>query len=198
MVYNAIDLEKFNPNRYIDSEAAAAKENDSTKKIKIANVGRFSKQKNQEFLIDVFYHLLNKRHDVELHMVGFGAMETILKQKVAEYSLEGSVYFYPPNTNIPKLFSSMDYFILPSLWEGFGIVVVEAQSMGLPCIVSDAVSQEVNCGLCYYLPLINNATEWANTIDEIIDSDIKTKVSKELIERFDIQHVVKEYEEIYS
>jgi glycosyltransferase involved in cell wall biosynthesis len=198
VIYNGIDLEKFNRVSYTDDAIAKPSGIDITKKIKIVNVGRFSKQKNQTFLIEVFSHLINKRTNVELNLVGFGSMENEIRQKVSEYKLEGDVYFYPPDTDIPKLFSVMDYFILPSLWEGFGIVVIEAQAMELPCIVSDAISEEIDCGLCYYLPLESNAEEWANKIDEILNVNTAGKVCRQKIERFNIKYVAKQFEEIYN
>ena len=142
IIHNAIDIDKFR----FDEEARKKlrKEfgiKDST--IVIGHVGRFVQQKNHTFLVDVFEEYHEKNPDSKLLLVGSGPLENKIKKKVEKLGLKKSVLFLGQRDDINKLYSVMDVFCLPSLYEGLPVVGVEAQAAGLPCIFSEKITIEL-------------------------------------------------------
>ena len=109
----------------------------------IGQVGRFSYQKNPEFTVRIFNELQKKCQDAYLLLIGRGAMEARLRNQIRELGLEDKVQILVHRDDIAELLQAMDVFILPSRFEGFGIVLIEAQAAGLPCVVSDNVPEQV-------------------------------------------------------
>lgn len=141
IIHNAIDLDKFK----FDPEARKKlrKELDIKEKtVVIGHVGRFVKQKNHDFLIDVFKEYHTKNPDSKLLLIGTGPLEEKIKAKVKKLNLPDSVLFLGQRDDTNKLYSVMDVFCLPSLYEGLGMVLIEAQTNGLPCVASDKVPKE--------------------------------------------------------
>ena len=135
IINNGIDLEKFKYDKLVRKkirDELNIKEGD----ILLGHVGRFTKVKNHEFLVDLFYkvHKLDSRY--KLILIGTGPLEESIKEKVAKLGINESVFFmgYKENTN--EYFQAIDVFLLPSLYEGLGIVLIEAQASGLTCIAT--------------------------------------------------------------
>lgn len=140
---NAIDPEKFEYN-----EAAR---NEIRKKYGIAeddfvigHVGRFYPQKNHNFLIDVFNEVHKQDPNSKLLLLGDGPLQEKIKQKIESLDLLNAVIFAGLQKDVAPFYNAMDVFCFPSLWEGLGIVLLEAQYNGLPCVVSEAVPREVD------------------------------------------------------
>ena len=141
IIHNAIDLDKFK----FDPEARKKlrKELDIKEKtVVIGHVGRFVKQKNHDFLIDVFNEYHTKSPDSKLLLIGTGPLEEKIEAKVKKLNLSDSVLFLGQREDTNKLYSVMDIFCLPSLYEGLGMVLIEAQMNGLPCVASNEVPKE--------------------------------------------------------
>lgn len=168
IIHNAIDIDKFR----FDEEARKKlrKEfgiKDST--IVIGHVGRFVQQKNHTFLVDVFKEYHTKNPDSKLLLVGSGPLEDKIKKKVEKLGLKNSVLFLGQRDDINKLYSVMDIFCLPSLYEGLPVVGVEAQAARLPIVFSNKISLEVivssyakivsSQDLGGYIEKINEATQ---------------------------------------
>ena len=109
----------------------------------IGQVGRFTYQKNPEFTVRVFNELLKEKDNAYLLLVGRGKQEAELKKQIKELGIEKNAKVLVSRDDIPELLKAMDVFILPSRFEGFGIVLIEAQASGLPCVVSDNVPSQV-------------------------------------------------------
>lgn len=142
---NAVDIKKMiavanDSHDYIDQKFAS---ND----FKIIQVGRLSEVKNHQFSIKIAEELKNRDVDFTLYIVGQGPLESALRQQVQDKSLVDNVKFLGVRTDITELMASADYMIMPSLHEGFPVVLVESQTVGLTAIVSDKVSTEVDLGL---------------------------------------------------
>lgn len=143
MARNAIDVSKYNYNPHVrDDIRRKLKINDDT--FVIGHVGRFTYQKNHEFLIDVFKQVHDKLNNSLLLLIGEGPEENQMKEKAVSLGLASHVLFLGRRNDVPKLFQAMDCFVLPSRFEGLGIVGIEAQSAGLQCIFSDVVPKEVD------------------------------------------------------
>lgn len=148
---NAIDLAHFSPD-------AGKKEALGLSGRVLLFVGRFANQKNLFFLLDAFAGAL-KREAMTLVLVGGGEQERALRGRAEALDIAHSVRFVPPCDPAPY-YAAADVFCLPSLYEGFPVVGVEAQSAGLPCLFSDKVTREADlCGDNAFLPL--DAEIWA-------------------------------------
>ena len=161
---NAIELDKF---RFSNERRQQIRyELGLSDKYVIGCVGRFSFQKNHEFLIEVYNELLKKKPDSILLLIGRGELEEDIKRKVKNYNIEKSVLFLGVRNDVPDLLNAMDVFVLPSRFEGLGMVYVEAQVNGLPCVASDGpVPKEVNiAGGVTFLSLQETAEFWCEYI----------------------------------
>lgn len=119
-------------------------EYDLQDKFVIGHIGRFTLQKNHEFLIDLFCEVKKKKSNAVLLLIGEGPLMESIKNKVKQKNVEDSVLFLGARKDVNQLYQAMDVFVLPSVFEGFGIVNVEAQTAGLKCLTSDVVPEEVN------------------------------------------------------
>lgn len=143
IVKNGIDTEKF---RYDKEERCRirAQLGVASDEILLGHVGRFTPQKNHGFLIEVFriYHKNNDKS--KLLLIGNGILQNEIRQKVRNYGLESAVIFAGNLENVCDYMSAIDMFLFPSLYEGLGIVLIEAQCSGLKCIISDSIPSEVD------------------------------------------------------
>lgn len=136
-------------------------------KILLGHVGRFSFEKNHEFLIEIFKNLYEKNNNYRLVLIGTGYTEKKIKEKVKDLNLENAVIFLGVRKDVKKLLQALDIFILPSIFEGLPVTLVEAQGAGLKCFISDSVTREIDleCGLTEFISLNKPAKEWAEIID---------------------------------
>lgn len=133
-------------------------------KFVIGHVGRFERQKNHEFLIEVFAKIKKRLPESVLLLVGEGSLRHSIEYKVKLLCLEESVFFYGQSNNVAQLYHVMDLFILPSLYEGAPVSLVEAQLNGLFCVASDAITEESNySSSVLYLPLQIPKELWADS-----------------------------------
>lgn len=111
----------------------------------VGHVGRFMPQKNHEFLLHVAAEAIRKNSRLHFLLVGDGPLRGDMEALAATLGIERNVSFTGNRLDVPSLMRhAMDCFFLPSQWEGLGIVALEAQALGLPCLLSDAVPVEAN------------------------------------------------------
>ena len=194
---NAIEVENFKFNSLIrDSKR---KELGVDEFYNIINIGRFNSQKNQLFLLDIFAKILKINYNYQLFLVGQGELENRLKEKVKKLNLEKNVRFLGLRKDVPELLQAMDYFLFPSLHEGFSVAFVEAQTTGIQCVISDGVPAEsiLVKENVKVISLKENAEQWANKILEIKNFERKD-VSEIIKEKgYDIKENAKKLEEKY-
>ena len=134
--------------------------------IRVIQVGYFCDNKNQRFTLEVFRALAAARPDARLTFVG--AADTpygeALRAAIRETRLEDRISLLPADAEIPVLLNQSTLMLLPSKAEGFGMALVEAQAVGLPCYASDAVPREANLGGVRFLALADGPGAWAKTI----------------------------------
>lgn len=146
----------------------------------IGNVGRLSKEKNQVFLIKVFELFHNSIHNSKLLIIGSGELEKELKDLTNKMNLTDSVIFLGSTPHVNEYLNAMDFFVFPSLYEGFGISLIEAESNGIPIIASDNIPQIARvCPNSEYLPLGSNYNFWAEAIEKRMNN-------QRTVENFDI------------
>lgn len=160
------------------------------------NVGTLTAIKNQKFLIKLFY-LYQKQHDnVKLMIVGDGSLKNELKSLTKLYKIENKVIFTGNVNNVEKYYSAMDTYLMPSINEGFGISLCEAQINGLYCFASMNFPKEVKlCNQVEFLDL-NNIDDWLNKISKL--KYIRTKSDLPLSYKYDLKYTLKEVFKIYE
>ncbi len=168
-------------------------------KFVVGHVGRFSKQKNHEYLIDIFEEIKKKKNNAVLLLIGNGDLLVNIKQKVLEKGLGDSVVFMGLRNDVPKLLSTMDVFVFPSFYEGMPNTVIEAQTSGLPCVISDSITSEAKVTeIVEEVSLSNPPSIWACKTLELCGREKKKRIeySKEMyIHGYDIKTVAKEFVE---
>lgn len=133
----------------------------------IGHIGRFNYQKNHDFLIDIFKEVHEKDNNTILMLIGRGELESQIKEKVYRLGLEDAIIFTGIRSDIPDILQAIDVFTLPSHFEGLPVVLVEAQTSGLRCIVSDVISNEIKLTeLISFISLNQPPDVWADKIIE--------------------------------
>lgn len=198
IIKNGIDLVKYRFNE--KSRLEVRKKLGLNNKFVIGHVGRFSYQKNHEFLIKVFKKVVNKKGNAYLLLVGEGPDKKKIENLVNKEGLTAHVKFYGISNHVENLLQGMDVFLLPSHFEGLPIVGVEAQAAGLPVIFSDKITKEAKLLDTSYFLSINNdmVSEWVNLILRLQKSKRKDTINILHKEKFDISDTVSEFISLYS
>ena len=153
-VYNAYDETRFDPAKYAHTE----------KNLELIQIGSYSDNKNQLFSLDVLHALRQRGENAKLHFVGFGDFRRKVEAHANRLGLTDFVQFHEADADTPALLSRSVGCLFPSKKEGFGIVQVEAQAMGVRCYVSDTVPKDADAGGCCFLSLESGADKWAEKI----------------------------------
>lgn len=159
----------------------------------IGHVGRFMKQKNHEFLINVFNEIHRMKSRSKLLLIGTGELESQIKMQVKKLGLENDVIFAGIRSDIPAVLSAMDVFLFPSFYEGMPNTVIEAQSTGLPCIVSDTITREAKItDIVNYVSLNESTTVWASKVSKQAELVVDRETYHVLMKKsgYDIQDCV--------
>lgn len=166
IVQNAIDSQKFIADANIREEIRKALRVEN--KFVVGHVGRMQPEKNHDFLIDVFAELKKSKPDAELILVGTGPLEDKVKSKVVEKGLSDCVHFLGNRKDMNRIYQAMDVFVFPSLFEGLGIVAIEAQAAGVPIVCSEGLPPETDITPIYRKLLLSDGEEkWANAALEM-------------------------------
>ncbi len=165
VINNAIQVEKFSFSE--EERASLRKKLGWENKTVIGHVGRFDIPKNHDRMIDILQQIVSEKEDVILCLVGpKEGLYTQIQEKTVQKGLEDKVYFAGRQENIRRYLSAMDVFLFPSVFEGVPFALIEAQANGLPCVMSDAVSEEaiVFSERVRRLSLEEDNVQWAMTV----------------------------------
>lgn len=175
VVNNGIDTAKFAFNA--ESRAEMRAELGLGSELVLGHTGRFMPEKNHSFLIDVFAEVHRRDPQSKLILIGTGPLEKQIKEKVRGLHLTDAVEFLGVRPDVNRILQAVDVFVLPSVYEGFGIAAVEAQTAGAKCVVSDQVPEmcRITENICA-LPLDAPAGEWA---ERILAAGIKDRSSQQ-------------------
>jgi glycosyltransferase involved in cell wall biosynthesis len=133
----------------------------------IGHVGRFDEQKNHRFLLKIFRRVADEDRSARLLLIGDGPLRTEIVRLTAELGLTGSVVFAGIQANVPRLLlGAVDVFVMPSFYEGLPLAGIEALAAGLPCVMSDQITCELDIlpQLIRRLPLSAPAHVWADSV----------------------------------
>lgn len=179
---NGIDTGKFDysPSRRQEMRTAL-KVTDST--LVMGLVARFVPEKNQQYLIQILKVATQKGHPVHLVLVGDGAERKNIESMLAANNLNTSVTFVGATFNVSDYLQAMDVFVMPSLFEGLPVSLIEAQSAGLPCLISDVITHDVDVtGNVQWLSLQLGPTLWWDAICKVDHSFIRHSTRKQIID----------------
>lgn len=177
-VYNSINFEKFTFD--IQARNFHRKNNNiEENQIVIGLIARFEHQKNHNFFVELAKEIVRKHKTrFKFLLIGDGELKTSIIAKVKSAGLGDQFVFMEPIDNVEVLYNAFDCFVLPSLYEGLGIVAIEAQYNGLRCFLSENVPSEVRINEnVFFLKL--DKSEWLNKFDDLLcdhsreDTDIK-------------------------
>lgn len=140
--------------------------------IVIGHIGTLKESKNHKFLLEIAKYMIEQNIDVKLLLVGEGSLRKELENLSKEYNISDRVHLLGIREDINVMLHSMDVFVFPSIFEGLGLVLLEAQAAGLPCIVSDAIQPEADLGLGLFtkLNLSDEVEIWSKYIIEPINN----------------------------
>ena len=197
LVKNGIDINRFTFSKAIRNDVRNSLGIKNS--FVIGHIGRFSKQKNHLFLLDVFAKTLEKKQNCTLLLAGDGELMQQIKHRAQDLDIIDKIIFCGSVDDPAKLYSAMDCFVFPSFCEGLGIVAIEAQASGLYTICADTVPPEAAVtGLCEFLPLSAPPAVWA---DKILSYDIgyeRRDMSEQIrAAGYNINDTAKKLEELY-
>ena len=141
IINNAIDLKQFAFDEVKRSKLR--EELDLQDYFVVGHVGRFMKQKNHDFLVDIFAEVAKQKENARLLLIGDGPLKKQIEDKVKALGLTEKVIFTGVRSDVADLYNAMDVFVLPSFYEGLPVVGVEVQANGLPFLCSSNVTKEI-------------------------------------------------------
>lgn len=150
--------------------------------IVLGHIGTFKESKNHIFILNIVKYMTECGDNIKLLLVGDGSLKARIEEITKEYDIENKVIFVGIRDDIDVMIGAMDVFIFPSIYEGFGLVLLEAQAGGIPCVVSKAIQPEVDLGigLVNKLSLDDSLMTWRDTILQVLNK------------REDNQHIIEE------
>lgn len=166
VIPNGIDSDRFAFNE--SSRAEIREQLKLEERFVLIHTGRFTAQKNQQFVVEILNELVKYGVDVVLLLLGTGELMEEVRNKVAQYGLERNVYFLGVKPNVNAYLSAADCYVMPSLYEGLPVAAVEAECSGLPCVLSENITDEVALtDKVRFLSLKDDAKKWAESIIEM-------------------------------
>lgn len=168
-------------------------------KFVVGHIGRFTKAKNHEFLIEIFKRILEHDKEAYLILIGTGELEDSVKQKANLLGISENVLFLETRNDVGAIMQAMDVFLMPSLWEGIPVTLVEAQAADLPCVISDTIDPSVKfTENIVFESLDENAEKWAETVIAQ-KREVRRNRAEDVVKAgYDINEVVTEIEKYFK
>ncbi len=198
MIPNGVDLRRFAFNKkkreQMRCELGIAEDT-----FVLGHLGRISAPKNHKFLVELFAEYHKENHNSKLLLVGDGELFENVKQLIDQLDIGDVAIMVGSKTNTEDYYQAMDVFVFPSLWEGLPVSVVEAQVNGLPCLLSDVITRDVDLtDQVQYLSL-NEKKIWIEAI-AAVQKKKRTGVTTEnemKLQPFDATDVAKQLQDFY-
>lgn len=196
VIHNSIELEQFEFNEQTREEVR--KEHKCKDKYVIGHVGRFDEAKNHKFILELMEQIVKKNSNVELWLIGDGELRKEIEEDAENKKIKQYIKFMGTQKNVNRLLMAMDVFIFPSIYEGLGIALIEAQCTGLNCVVSNQIPNEaIITNNVKKLDIKEEKEIWIKEIlrepkeKRIIDMD------EEKIRQYGINNLLKEMKDVY-
>lgn len=176
---NAIEVERF---RFSEAlRQRLRREQGLENKVVIGHVGRFTAEKNHRFLLEVFARIHQMEPNAVLVLLGEGPLQAAVRQQAEALRVQNAVRLLGNISNANEWYQAFDVFVFPSVWEGLGIVGIEAQAAGLPCLISDSLPDELLAtDRAAFLPLQKGAQAWAAAALQMARDAARTDTSEQI------------------
>lgn len=202
VVYNGINPEFYKPEHTKDlRKEFGFEKNDFV----IGFVGRLSLQKGIMYALEGFKIINEKHNNVRLLICGDGELKSDVEKFISENQLEQKIYLAGFRKDIPNIMKTIDVLLTPSLWEGFGIVLIEAMAAGKPCVATNtsSIPEIVEDGINGYLVPTKDSQSIAESLIRLISNpQLVRQMGQAGIEtvkkKFTIEKMIKEYESIFN
>ena len=193
---NAVDTEKYAFDETIRREVRS--ELGVEGKYVLGMVGRLSAEKNPVYGVELMSRLLEQLPDAVLVMAGNGPEEEKLKQRIQDLALEKQVILLGRRSDVDRLYQAFDIFLLPSFTEGYPVAAVEAMASGLPVLLSDRITRELEFGSAVEYLALNKPEQWLAAIRNWRQDDGRTERQGEVKKQnLDICAEAKKLETVY-
>lgn len=162
------------------------------------HIGRFSKQKNHKFIIEIFKKYKDMNNNSKLILVGDGKLRKKIEKQIKKMNLQNDVILTGNRDDSERLYSAFDILLFPSLFEGMSLVMLEAQAEGLPILCSNTIDRDTNItDTIEFMDLTQKAEEWAEKINRI--KEIRNLNNNMILRQTDynIETLSKKLENIY-
>lgn len=169
---------------------------------KLVNVGRLTKQKNQEMLIDAFAKISKKNRNAFLEIYGSGELENPLKEKIEQYGLIDKVYLMGNVSNIHERIADAVGFCLSSDYEGLSNALLEAMMMGLPCISTNCAGADeyIIDGENGFLVSVGDKECFSVAMDKLLNDSLVQKQfstkARECSKVFSLENVIQQWDDV--
>lgn len=193
IIYNGIDVAKFKANQLVRD--SLREKYDLKNDVVIGHVGRFHPVKNHKFVVDIVKNMSGSLPNIKLVFVGGGELEDEIKKYVKKCGIDKKVLFLGDRSDVHDIMQMFDVFVFPSLFEGFGIVLVEAQAAGIPCVASSNVPSETNItSHVYYESLDEPIDDWSSLLLKAANGGRYDESSRITESGFDMKTVTRKLE----
>ncbi len=164
----------------------------------IGHIGRFEYQKNHRFLLKVFEETLRREPNARLALVGYGSSKEGFFADVNRSGLSDFVCDLGATEDISGLYNAFDCFVLPSFYEGFPVVALEAQATGCPCVFSTEVTKEAGViEQVKFLSLSESPSRWADTVLGFKSSQRQDGSAMVMQQGYEVEEAARELEQYY-
>lgn len=198
VIKNGIDMQRYSYDENTRNEMRSKLKIKETDFV-IGHIGRFVNAKNHRFIIKIFKEIVdNHNNNAKLLLVGSGELKKEIIEESTNLNIINNIIFLENRQDIPEILSTMDVFFMPSLFEGLPVSLVEAQAIGLKCVVSTNINNEsFLTDLVFPIDLRETDDIW---IKEILSTNKKNKnfKGKSKLELFDIKKEIKKLEDLYE
>ncbi len=200
---NGIELSEYLRCSDGDIEALKAELGISENDLVIGCIGRLEDVKNHMFAVEIAKSLKKSQADFKLLIVGKGVLFDALTDKINDLGLSDCVALTGTRADIPQLLKTFDVFLMPSLFEGLPVTMIEAQAAGTPCLVSDVITDEadIGLGLISYLSLCEPSDVWAQKLEALRGKRITDTAAIEAAiseHGFDVRRNIQQLTDIYG
>lgn len=171
IIPNGVEIEKFKFSKKI--REIQRNQLHINNKFVVGHVGRFNYQKNHIFILKVFKELIKYRPNVVLLLIGNGPNFEKVKRDIYKYKLEDNIILFGETNKVQELYMAMDCFLFPSRFEGFPVTLLEAQISGLPAVISDVITKDIQLSdNLVFMSLKNTPQEWAKKLANLMNSPV--------------------------
>jgi len=200
IIHNSINVSEFSSAVSNADTSTIRKKYELTGGPIFLNIGRYVEEKGQSNLIAAMDRVVEVEPDAKLLIVGWGELEAVLERKILKRGLGQSVFLTGPVKNVHPYYALADGFVLSSLAEGFGIVLLEAMAAGLPIISTDIPGPKEALGNGGILVPSENTESLSNAMKELCNQALRrrySKMSRNRVNKFDIGEAIKEHVRLY-